>query len=208
MRAMSADAVSDAPGRRAGRPRDRSRDGTVLTTTLESLADRAYEDVTLDDLATAVGVAKTTLYRRWSSKEELVLAAVEAAGSPPETRDPPDTGSLRGDLIAVIDSDWLGGPERRLRILAGLARAARVSPRLAETIRHGVTEPYVAVHAGLIARAAARGELAPNVEERIPLLAQVLPAMSSHRLELGGPPVDRAWYVAVVDEVLLPALRG
>ena len=199
----------DGVGTRSrGRPYDRSRDAHVLAVTLDALVVHGYEHVTLDAVALAAGLAKTTLYRRWPTKAALVLAAVAAVGRPPEAEAPPDEGSLRADLLAVIDSPWLGGPERRLAVFAGLTSAARSSAPLADAVRVTVTEPYVEVYAALLERAADRGELAPTVRQKIPLLAQVVPAMSGLRLGSGSAPVGRAFFVAVVDDVLLPALRA
>ena len=187
-----------------GRPYDRSRDDEILTLTLDALAGSDYEHVTLDAVAARAGRAKTTLYRRWPTKADLVLAAVRAAGRPPEAEVLPDGGSMRADLLAVIDSPWLGGPDRRSRIFAGLASAGRTSPALAEVVRSEVTEPYVEVYRALLLRAVDRGEVAEDLRPRVALLAQVVPAMSGHRLGTG--PADRAFFVAVVDDVLLPAL--
>jgi AcrR family transcriptional regulator len=193
--------------RRAGRPRDHSGDALILETALDLLAERDYQQVTLDEVATRTGKAKTTLYRRWATKEELVLAAIRAAGRPPEVDQLPDFGSLRRDLLAVIDSPWLGGPNRRLAIFSGLASATRNSQALADVVRSEVTEPYVEVYQRLLLRAIERGEVSATFTASIPVLAQVIPAMSTHRLNTGAEPVRRDFFVSVVDEVVLAALR-
>ncbi len=192
---------------RIGRPHDHSRDAQILAITLDALADRDYEHVTLDEVALRAGRAKTTLYRRWPTKVDLVLAAIHAAGHPPEADDLPDEGSLRADLLAVIDSPWLGGPDRRLAVFAGLTSAARSSPRLADAVRLEVTEPYVEVYRALLQRAVDRGRVPPDMARNVTLLAQVIPAMSSHRLGAARQPIGRAFFVAVVDEIVLPALE-
>lgn len=195
---------TDAP--QPGRPYDRSSDALILATTLDLLAERVYERVTLDDVATRTSKAKTTLYRRWATKDDLVVAAIRSIGRPPEIDRLPDQGSLRSDLLAVIDSPWLGGPARRLSIFAGLASAARSSSGLAHVVRTEVTEPYVEIYRRLLDRAIDRGELPPELAARVPLLADVLPAMSTHRLSTSREPVQRDFFVSVVDDVLLPAL--
>src|ERR1700710_24876 len=123
--------AASGTGPQPGRPYDRSSDALILATTLDLLTERVYERVTLDEVAARTGRAKTTLYRRWASTDELVLAASRSMGRPPEAGRLPDEGSLRSDLLAVIDSSWLGGPDRRLAIFAGLSSAARSSERLA-----------------------------------------------------------------------------
>jgi AcrR family transcriptional regulator len=199
--------VPGAARQRSGRPYDRSSDELILATTLDLIAERDYERVTLDEVAVRTGKAKTTLYRRWATKEDLVLAAIRAAGSPSEAERLPDTGSLRADLFAVVDSSWLGGTDRRLSIFAGLASAIRGSERLASVIRSEVTEPYVEIYRRILQRAIDRGEIDADLAAGIPVLAEVIPAMSTHRLTSRGESAHRDFFVAVVDDVVLAALR-
>ncbi|SDV01063.1 DNA-binding transcriptional regulator, AcrR family [Microlunatus sagamiharensis] len=190
--------------RRPGRPYDHSGDPAILAVTLDLLAERGYDQVTLDLVALRTGRAKTTLYRRWPTKADLVVAAVEAVGTPPEARELPDTGTVRSDLLAVVDSPWLGGPDRRMVLFDGLVTAAQVSPRVADAVRTTVTTPYVGVYEALLDRALARGQVSPGRAEAVPLVAQVIPAMASRGLAEG--PVGRSYFVDVVDLVVLPAL--
>jgi AcrR family transcriptional regulator len=195
-----------AGGRRTGRPYDHSRDALILASTLDLLAERDYERVTLDEIAARTGKAKTTLYRRWATKEDLVLAAIRAAGSPPEVDLLPDLGSLRSNLLAVVDSEWLGGPDRRLAIFAGLASATRSSERLAGVVASEITEPYVEIYRRLLLQALDAGEIPAGLTTSIPVLAEVIPAMSTHRLNASREPVNREFFVSVVDDVVLAAL--
>ncbi|RFA07524.1 hypothetical protein B7R21_15145 [Subtercola boreus] len=190
----------------AGRPYDRSGDALILAATLDLLAERSYERVTLDDVAARTGKAKTTIYRRWATKDDLVLAATRSIGQPPEVAELPDEGTLRSDLLAVVDSPWLGGPARRIVIFAGLLSAARSSPALSDAIRLEITEPYVDVYRRILERAIDRGEIPPQLASRVPILADVIPAMSSHRSSTSGGVIHRDFFVAVIDDVLLPAL--
>lgn len=192
---------------RVGRPYDHSSDALILASTLDLLAERDYERVTLDDVAALTGKAKTTLYRRWPTKEDLVLAAIRAAGRPPEADQLPDLGSLRSDLLAVVDSPWLGGPSRRLAIFTSLASATRTSQRLGDAVRTEVIDPYVEVYRRLLHRAIDRGEIAATFTASIPVLAEVIPAMSTHRLQTGHNPVQRDFFVSVVDDVVLATLH-
>jgi AcrR family transcriptional regulator len=192
---------------KTGRPYDHSSDAEILASTLDLLAERDYERLTLDEVATRTGKAKTTLYRRWATKEDLVLAAIRAAGRPPEFDRMPDSGSLRSDLLAVIDSPWLGGPEKRIAIFAGLSTVSRNSDRLADVVRSEVTQPYVEVYRRLLERALDRGEIRADRAPSIRILADVIPAMSTHRLSSEGEPITRDYYVAVIDDVVLAALH-
>ncbi|WP_445337979.1 TetR/AcrR family transcriptional regulator [Clavibacter sp. CFBP 8614] len=201
------DEPAAAPRPRVGRPVDRSGDAAILAAALDLVAERDYERMTLDEVAARTGRAKTTIYRRWATKEDLVLAALRAAGPPPEAALLPDTGSLRGDLLAVIDSPWLGGSARRLAVFAGLAPALRGSARMAAAIRAEVTDPYADAYRRILRRAVDRGEVPSEASARVDLLAEVIPAMSTHRLAAGGEAVRRELFVRVVDDVVLPALR-
>jgi AcrR family transcriptional regulator len=200
------DTPDAAPRPRVGRPVDRSGDAAILAAALDLVAERDYDGMALDEVAARTGRAKTTIYRRWATKEDLVLAALRAAGGPPEAEALPDTGSLRGDLLAVVDSVWLGGADRRAAVFAGLATAMRGSERLAQAIRAEVTDPYVEVYGRLLRRAIERGEVPPRSDVAVAVLAEVVPAMSTQRLAAGRAPVRRDFFVAVIDEVLLPAL--
>ena len=191
----------------AGRPFDRSGDALILATTLDLIAERAYERVTLDEVAARTGRAKTTLYRRWPTKDDLVLAAIRSIGRPPEIDQLPDRGTLRADLLAVIDSPWLGGPNRRVLIFEGLASAARSSEKVADVVRIEVTEPYVEIYRRILDRAIENGEVPQESAARVPLLAEVIPALSNHRLNTSRGSVPRAFFVSVIDDVLLPALQ-
>jgi AcrR family transcriptional regulator len=196
-----------ASGTRIGRPYDRSSDASILANTLDLVAERGFERVTMDDVAARTGKAKTTLYRRWPTKEDLVLAAIRAAGRPPEVDHLPDTGSLRSDLLAVVDSPWLGGPGRRLAIFASLASATKSSDRLADVVRFEVTEPYVTVYRLLLLRAIEKGEISATFAAGVPVLAQVIPAMSTHRLNNSREPIQREFFVSVVDDIVLAAVH-
>ncbi|MFT7710566.1 TetR/AcrR family transcriptional regulator [Clavibacter tessellarius] len=200
------DTPDAAPRPRVGRPVDRSGDAAILAAALDLVAERDYERMTLDEVAARTGRAKTTIYRRWATKEDLVLAALRAAGPPPEAALLPDTGSLRGDLLAVVDSPWLGGSARRLAVFAGLAPALRGSARMAAAIRAEVTDPYADAYRRILRRAVDRGEVPAEAAARVDLLAEVIPAMSTHRLVAAGAPVRRELFVRVVDDVVLPAL--
>jgi AcrR family transcriptional regulator len=82
-----------------GRPRDARVDRAVTQAALELLREGGVAGVSMDLLAARANVAKATIYRRWDSKERLILDALRSALAPIEA---PDTGSLRGDLEALL----------------------------------------------------------------------------------------------------------
>src|SRR5262245_54231629 len=112
------EAAPDGP-RRPGRPRDARNDQAILDATLSILRERGYGALTIDGVAAAAGVGRPTVYRRWPSKPALVVAAhVQSARLALPVV---DTGSLRGDLIAVQrhQVDLMSSPDNR-RVTAGL----------------------------------------------------------------------------------------
>ena len=204
-RRLGPDAASPAnsPNQR-GRKRDHSRDPAILQATLDVLAETGYEGMTVDQVAIQATVSKGMLYRRWATKEELVLAAIASLGHPLEREGLPDTGRLRSDLLALIDSRWLGGADRRIEVLAGVSSLLMSSTTLAEAIHAQITQPYVAAYSELLRRAVERREIPETAD--LQTLAQVVPAFSTHQLMFMKRPLDRAFYVSVIDHVLLPAV--
>src|ERR1700729_3548064 len=81
-----------------GRPLDSTRNVALRDAALALLAEIGYDRLTIDSVAARAHASKTTIYRRWSGKAELVVDALHCSGG---SRPAPDTGSLRGDLEAI-----------------------------------------------------------------------------------------------------------
>jgi AcrR family transcriptional regulator len=107
-----------------GRPRSADADESILAATLELVGEVGINGMSMDLLAERAGVSKTTIYRRWTSKEQLVLAALRGAMAP---LDDVDTGTLRDDLRAYLTE--LGERTRR-------GRLGDVLPHLIEVACH------------------------------------------------------------------------
>ncbi|WP_336633490.1 MULTISPECIES: TetR/AcrR family transcriptional regulator [unclassified Microbacterium] len=191
------------PTPRLGRKRDHSRDPEILAAALDILAEKGYERMTVDMVATRARAGKATLYRRWPSKAELVIDAVACMKST-HPADLPDTGSLRGDLVANIKAPAVKDGERKLRIMAGMVSLMSESPEFADAARSVIVEPRAAALRTLIRRAIDRGEVTPDVDVHV--LAQVIPSMTAYKSLMLGQAVDREYIITLVDEVLLPAL--
>jgi AcrR family transcriptional regulator len=199
--------MTGAAGRPLGRKRDGSRDPEILRAALDELAESGYERMTMDAIAARARTGKATIYRRWPSKAQLVVDAIASTGDKSITvADIPDTGSLRGDLLALADVGLRQENSGKLRILAGLISALPRNPDLAAIVGERLVTPRTTLMRELLERAVARGEVAPGRD--LGMLALTGPAMTVYRVMITNGPMDRAFYAAMVDEILLPMATG
>lgn len=188
------------PARR-GRRRDPARDATILDAALAELAESGFAGMTTDAVAARAGVGKAAMYRRWPSKAELALdalARLDGATIDPEAL--PDTGSLRGDLRAILTQQDDVDDERRLRVMVGLAPMLADDERLAAAI----TGPWTDANRTIIGRAVSRGEIAADTD--IETMAAIIPTLVTYRVCIQRLPIPPSYVGMLVDTVLLPAL--
>jgi AcrR family transcriptional regulator len=188
-----------------GRKRDLTRDPEIMNSALEVLAETGYEGMTIDMVAARAKAGKATIYRRWPSKAELVLdavACIKMADTAPERL--PDTGTLRGDMVAMIKPHSIEDGERKLQIMAGLASLLTSSPELADAVNAAIINPRAAVNRMFLQRAIDRGEISHDVD--IETLSMVSASMAAHRTLLQRKPIDRAFLISLIDGVILPAV--
>lgn len=187
---------------RLGRKRDSSRDQDILDAALDVLAETGYDGMTIDMVAARAKAGKATLYRRWDSKPDLVLDAVACLKAVPlDTL--PDTGTLRGDLVAMIKSPAIQDADRKLRIMAGIVSMIARNPELAQAARAALVEPRAAANRILFQRAVDRGEIPADSD--IENLALIGPALATYRTLMLQLPVDREFLIQNIDRVILPA---
>ncbi|MDI2131074.1 TetR-like C-terminal domain-containing protein [Yinghuangia seranimata] len=149
------------PPQRRGRPRDDRIDTAVLRTARELMDEVGYSALTVDAVAAAAGVSKTAIYRRFPSKAEMAFAA---AVHDTELPAPPDTGTLRGDLRAMIRiiHGAMTAPAARALAPALMAELAK-DPGTAERFQKSVLAAERAHFAAILGQAAARGEVREDV---------------------------------------------
>jgi len=194
----------EAPAPRLGRKRDHTRDPEILDAAIDVLAECGFEGMTIDMVAARAKAGKATIYRRWPSKADLVLDAVacmKAADLDPERL--PDTGTLRGDLVAMIRPRSIEEGERKLRIMGGLFGMISTSPELAAAAHEAIIEPRLAVNRLFLQRAIDRGEVAADRD--IDLLATVASGMAAFRMLVEQQPLDADYLLSLIDHVILPA---
>lgn len=186
------------------RPRvEGDREMEILEATLHVLDEVGYDLLTMDAVATRAKASKATLYRRWKGKPELVVAAIMAHKGDSTV---PDTGSLRGDLMAA----YCGGPgglndPLAQSILSAVVTAMGRDPEFAEVYRRDFIGPKVASSLAIYDRARERGEVHPDVD--LSVLAPALAGIVLHRVFLLGDTVTPELVGQVLDQVILPAAK-
>jgi AcrR family transcriptional regulator len=191
---------------RLGRKRDHTRDAEILAAAIDVLAETGFDGMTIDMVAARAKAGKATIYRRWSSKAALVLDAVaRMKAGELDQEHLPDTGTLRGDLVAMIGPRSIEEGERKLRIMGGLFDMIANSPELADAVHEAIIEPRTAVNRLFLQRAIERGEISPDCD--VDTLAVLAPAMAAFRVLVQKQPVDAEYLVSLIDGVLLPAAR-
>jgi AcrR family transcriptional regulator len=181
-----------------GRPRDPQRRQAILDAALALVAELGYDRTTVDAIASRAGVSKPTLYRRWRhGKPELIADAIRERHA--QTSHTPDTGSLRGDLLALV-AIQTGQLLDDIHLACGLLTALRTSPELASLMQDHVIAEERARFAEVLARANVQNDVSP-------LFADVAGAIVFTRVTITGEPVDHAFAEELVDRVLLPILN-
>ncbi|MDJ1138399.1 TetR/AcrR family transcriptional regulator [Streptomyces iconiensis] len=182
---------------RRGRPRSAAADRAILDATRAALVEVGWSRLTMSHVAIRAGVAKTTLYRRWGAKSELVVDAVAVLFDELEL---PDRGSLRADIEGVVLSfaALLERPETKTALMAVIAESTSD-----EALRVRVREAIVDRQKRLVVegrvRAQARGELPPDPADGdetrrvIDLIFDVIAGAVVHRALVSDGVVDSGW---------------
>jgi AcrR family transcriptional regulator len=175
-----------------------------LRAATDLLAERGLAGMTMEEVAARAGVGKATVYRRWRSRGALALDAFMADFRAAQPL--PDTGTLRGDLLAALRA-WVRTVTRTPagRILAGLIAAAQDDPELAAAWRAQVLEPMRGQHRIMLRRAIARGEIPASTDTDVAL--DLLYGAAYHRLLQGHRPLTDTFIRRVV-EVIVAGLGG
>ncbi|SEA98059.1 TetR/AcrR family transcriptional regulator [Leifsonia sp. 21MFCrub1.1] len=196
---------TSAPATKLGRKRDHSRDPEILDAALDVLAEVGYDRMTMDMVAARAKAGKATMYRRWSSKADLVIEAVACMKKVDvDAASLPDTGTLRGDLVAMMKPHTIVDAEKKLQVMAGLVSMLAQSPEFADAVNAAIVEPRASINRIFLQRAVDRGEIPADVD--IEQLAILAPSMAAYRVLVLRKPVDRAFLLRVLDDILLPAV--
>ena len=190
-----------------GRKRDHTLDARIIEAAIEILAEAGFDNMTMDMVAARAKSGKATVYRRWVSKAELVRdALIGMSRSSVELENLPDTGTLRSDLLALLKPYSTENSERKFQVLAKLGSFFSGHQQLAEEATAGIFEPWTDVNRLLMKRAVERGELSARAD--IETACQIIVSMAFYRSLAQNKPFDKTAYSALLDNILLPALKN
>lgn len=175
----------------------------VRSATLELLAERGYHGLTMTDVATRAGASKATLYRRWTTKADLVADAVDTV-SPAVSPRYPGT-SLRDDLLALLEQ--AGKCDGRSEVVIATMEMARLDPDLYRTLS-GRFLTFIRSELGELASRAVQEGHAPLSDLDLDCMSEVVVALLAHDAGPAGVSVPRKRLARLVDHVLIVLLTG
>jgi len=162
MTTATASTDRDTPTRKPGRPRSARAHQAILAAALALLAEEGFEAMSMEGVAARAGVGKSTIYRRWASKEELLIEAVSSIHAEAPIV---DTGNIRDDLLALARAGLQGSPRSALvRLFPRLLSEAAANSALIDVFLERVMVPRFQLLSNLIERAKARGELRADLD--------------------------------------------
>jgi AcrR family transcriptional regulator len=175
----------------------------ILDATMSELATHGYDALSIERVAETAQTGKASIYRRWPTKLELTLDAIDA--HLPSLGAAPDTGSVRGDLLIVLRRIAKHMNSRSGGVMRSCMTDLKSHVELAGAIRERLVPPRALVMLEILRRGVQRGEVRPDaITERMCGLGPQL--MHAERIERGRA-LRESDIVAIVDEVLLPVLR-
>ncbi|MEI8057661.1 MAG: TetR/AcrR family transcriptional regulator [Actinomycetes bacterium] len=168
-----------------GRPRDQRVDRAIVDSTLQLIADVGPSALSMEEVATRAGVSKATLYRRFATKDDLVVAALASLNELLPTELP--IGSARDVLVYLIDI-WCGGQPDSLsaQLFPRVFAHARSNPRMFGSFYDNVLEPRRDVVRGAIRRGIARGEFRSDTDIELLTTLLIAPSVYTAQVRAGG----------------------
>ncbi|GAA2274501.1 TetR/AcrR family transcriptional regulator [Nonomuraea roseoviolacea subsp. roseoviolacea] len=188
-----------------GRPRDAGLDQRITAVVLEVLAESGYEGVSFEEVARRCRTSKASLYRRWASKREMVIAAVKTGAAQRGAGEPIDTGSLRGDVLSLcrrLDRTMRATDSRTAMLLL---QAGLEDPDLCEAIENAVGPTGARLPRQVIDAAIARGELPDGAD---PFAFEEVVGAALLLRRVNDLAVDEEYLSALVDTIVIPALKA
>jgi len=191
----------------AGRPtgaRAAAREQAILDAALSLVMEVGYDRLSMDALAERAHAGKATIYRHWSGKAEVVVEAIRRRKCDDSVA-PADTGSVRDDLIASLNHSRESFTEEDSALIVGVLSAMHHDQELADLMHRQIIEAKQSLFDEIIDRAVRRGEPISAGAGRV--VNEVSSALFFNRVAMSGDPIDEAFVLHVVDDVIVPLLR-
>ncbi|MDT0464390.1 TetR/AcrR family transcriptional regulator [Streptomyces gibsoniae] len=179
------------------------REAELYGAVLELLREVGYDALTMDAVATRTRSSKATLYRQWGGKAELVVKALRH--NKPSRLDEIDTGSIRGDLHALVALEDDCTMEQNSALMRGVAMAMHHNDDLRQAFREQLIEPEMTAFQQVLRRAVDRGEIRPDCPA-LDFLVHMLVGGFVTRALIENQPPTRTFLTSYLDAVVLPAL--
>ena len=184
--------------RRPGRPRSVEADESIIAATLDLFAEHGFDGLTVEGVAARAGVSKATIYRRYPSKVDLVMAAALCITA--QVAAPPDTGNvgddlrmLAGNLIRLVTTTVVGKATPMM-----VAETIR-NPELARAHREFIASRRAGT-AAIVRRGMERGELRGDTDPEV--VADLVAAPVFYRHLISGGPIDNTLADTIVDTIM------
>ena len=185
------------------RRRGQVLEAAIFEVVLQELADAGYVDFSIESVATRAGTSKPVIYRRWPTRARLVYAALRAS-RPGLSFEAPDTGTVRGDVMLILQrvSDMVEqlSPEVVFGLIAELLHESDAS------LFQDVHERSAKMMMDILTRGVRRGEIA--AAKLSPRLAALPFDLARHQLVLLQQPLSAQDIAEIVDRIFLPLVRA
>ena len=188
--------------RRPGRRRDSGTDDAIVDATTRLVGNHGVAGLSVDAIAAAAGCSKTTIYRRWASKDELIIDALRWGDVPITV---PDTGSLRSDLEHYYDILLRRLSKGRIDVLPHLVQSGMANEAVRASLDQFNTQREMPLRQ-VLQRGIARGELSPEID--CDTIVDALVGPLRYRNHFSGRKLDRAFVTGILDVIFSGLPQG
>jgi AcrR family transcriptional regulator len=186
-----------AAERAGGRPRNPELDRAILDAVLELLGEEGYERMSIESVAQRAGVGKPTIYRRWASKQAMVIEALSHLGDAMVT---PADGTVRQRLTSLVEHLWSGAARAhadRTTVLSNLVGEIHRSPELRDAVQTTFVANRRRQVMELLEEGIAAGEIAPTTDLEVAADLVISPLLA--RKIITGGKISAAFGRRIVD---------
>lgn len=190
-----------------GRPLDMSRNEVILTTTLQLLAENGFDALTIDAVAAKAKVGKATIYRRWSSKADLVIDAASMISPFQKLEESLNREQgVRGQLVDMLSFLFQCDDDKAQTMLTAIYNAASSNEKVEKALRNEFYWRHREAIKSIVCPFLKKGHSLTEAE--FDLLADIGPALITYRGVFIGKPFDRGYVERMVDTLMMPMIEA